>query len=495
MPYQDCIPEDFDSASTSGSSSSGDSSDEFNQFQVGTVSASNGAGKPLDEEGGLLIGNFGSDSGAGEVEGRGEERSNPQIKLIEFGAEQNGGQPPPTLQPSSTKPATYVDPFQQNSVATMAFTEKSADLLGGGSPTDMFSGVVFDPFGGLSAVSNKNADAEFGDLLGLGSGSLDKDATPTPSSSSGAPTSGGQSAGGIVGTENLMNSGSSGDIFDPFGSIGTHPGNHGSNGSGASHNLMGGGPTLMPMPTLATPTNPSLGHHYSEPVTMQSINLTPSASLGQSRKLSSPTPGDSHHPSSSHTSHTTANTLAASFSSVSHSQPNLALLGENRQPSATFGGWESSGFRGSASHNNSPRRSPSPSPMPHSSGSMGNIAQQPNQFDPFGQFNLSAMATSGAKAPQTSARPGSANTTQGTKPPTGNSYQPYYMQNQAQHRNGHPNGMQQSAGTQNQGNKQPKATSTFRTRPQSPNYNPSLFSTAGKTGAYSSKSQGRVTQS
>jgi hypothetical protein len=125
---------------------------------------------------------------------------------------------------------------------------------------------------------------------------------------------------------------------------------------------------------------------------------------------------------------------------------------------------------------------------------MGNISQhqQQNQFDPFGQFNLNSMTgDSGvAKAQQAGGRPASATTTtsSSSKPPTGNSYQPYYMQqNQSQHRNGtQAQGAQQTTPAQNQGSKQgtkPKATSTFHTRPQSPNYNPSMFSTAGnKTG-------------
>lgn len=475
LPYQDRIPEDFDSASTSSSGSSGSSggsSDEFNQFQVGTMSyssAGNGAGKPLDDEGGLLIGNF--ESGSGVVGGKEEEGNNPRVKLIEFGAEQSEGQsqPPPRdpLGGEVSKPAPYIDPFQQNPVASTASNEQAANVFGGGASTDMFGGVVFDPFGGLSAAETEptqNANSAFGDLLGLGSNT--ENATPTRSSS-----------GGSAGGQRLGNAGSggaesTGDMFDPFGSIGVSQANR------------SGGNLLLP--TLSTPANPSMGHRYSEPFTLQSSLLPPSASPGQARKLSSPTPGEIRPPPSHATS-----TLAASFSSnVSHSQPNLASLNGNRQPSATAlgSGWGGSGFGGSASHNTSPRRSPSPSLVSQSSSSMGNIAQPPqqsNQFDPFRQFNLSAM-TGNPSTAQTGIGPGSASTSYGTKPPTGNSYQPYYMQNQSQHRNG----MQQ----QNQGNKQgtagmgskPKATSTFRTRPQSPNYNPSLFSASAvgnKTGA------------
>lgn len=237
---------------------------------------------------------------------------------------------------------------------------------------------------------------------------------------------------------------------------------------------------------LAAPINPSLGHRYSDPFTQQSSMLTASTAPVQSRKFSSPTLAFTQ------TTTRPTNTLAASFSSnVSHSHPNLASLnGSNMQPFSTAleSGWR--GFRGSASHNTSPRRSPSPTPMPHSSSSMGNIAQhqQPNRFDPFQQFTLNSVVggTGGATASQAGTAPAPANgrtTTQTAKP----SCQPYYMQSQPQHRNG----LQQPAASQNQSNKQgaqngskTKATSAFRTiRPHSPNYNPSLFSTVGnKTG-------------
>ena len=474
-PYQDRIPEDFDSASTSsGSSSSGGSSDnEFNHFQMGAVSAGS---KPLEEGEGLLIGNVGVGSEPAGVKDR--ESRNPQIKLIEFGAEQGESQTP---QPSSTKPAPYVDPFQQKPASSTApTTGQSADLLGGGASMDMFSDVVFDPFGGLSAVPSKNSDAPFGDLLGLGSGSAKDATTATTTPTTAAPSTGGQGSGGAT---DLMSSSSADDMFDPFGSIGagskaTKPSSHGSDGD-----LMGDAPTLMPMPTFGAPAQPYMGHRFSEPFAMQSSNL--SSPSKESRKLSSPTPGEMPRPPT----HTSSNTLSASFSSnVSLSQPNLASFGTSRQPSATPAGWGGSGFRGSASHNTSPRRSPSPNaPMPHSSASMGNIAQH-QQLDPFGQFNLNAMTGSGAKAPPASTRPASASTTQGRPPPTGNSYQPYYMQNQTQHRNngiqGHRNGMQQPVSAQIKtgiGSK-PKATSAFSTRPQSPNYNPSLFSVGNKTG-------------
>ena len=451
VPFEDRIPEDFESASgsSSGSSSDGESSDEFNMFHA-PVRPDSKQGSIADE-GGLLIGNFDDNTTAGTD----LESNTPQIKLIQFGAElSESQQTPPTSSPTS-----YVDPFQQQQPSSSS-----------SKPTSDPFGVVFDPFSGLSSTEANppsNADSAFGDLLGFGIG--DSVQTPMPQSGTTSNT-----ASEVPSNPPTQSSGTE-DFFDPFGSL---SGNQGT-------------PTLMPTSTVPPSNFSRNGHRYSEPFTnpsmMPSSVLTPEVTQNQGRKLSSPEPswGSKRPPSA------TSNKLSASFSaSVSHSHPNLASFGATRLSSSSssaqkHSGWGSgmgiTGMGGSVSHNTSPRRSPSPVPQ---SSSTGNIAQQAQttQFDPFQQFNLSeisegmnGMKVSGAKPPPA--------TSHHSKPPTGNSYQPYYMQKQGR------NGAQQQSTSQpsRQANTgvgpKPKSASTFQARPQSPNYNPSLFSTVGnKTG-------------
>lgn len=455
VPFEDRIPEDFESVSgsSSGSSSSsdGESSDEFNMFHApvnpdSKKSSGGGGGGGLVDEGGLLIGNLGSDTG-----NNAQSSNTPQIKLIEFGSEPSEPQQAP---PTST-PASYVDPFQQQQPSSVPSSSKPI--------SDPF-GVVFDPFSGLSSTEANppsNADSAFGDLLGFGLG--DSVQTATPQSETTAST-GAESKG-----SSRMPTQSSGekDLFDPFGSLG---GNQKA-------------PTLMPTSTVsaATPSNFYHGHRYSEPFTNPSavmppsVQLAPQATQNQGRKLSSPGPLVGHKPP------ITTNKLAASFSAtVSHSHPNLASFGAAPPSSSTYehSGWDSGmGMGGSVSHNTSPRRSPSPIPQ---SSSTGNISQPPP--DPFQQFNLKDVSGGMNGVKPSSTTP----TSQHSKPPIGNSYQPHYMQNQAR------NGTQQHSSQPNSSRlastgmgPKPKPASTFQTRPQSPNYNPSLFSTIGnKTGNY-----------
>lgn len=401
-------------------------------------SGANGSG----DGGGLLIGNF--ESGSGE-----SGHNTPQIKLIEFGSEQSEEQQAPNLD----------------------------------RPSDVQE-VAFDPFGGLSSTADQNANSAIGDLLGLG---LDDPGKNAGHPSQSVPTA--------------SKSGGTGNLFDPFGSLNNQTSDpfKSTNGSGVSHtfNLLEESPKLMPMSNLSAPLPSfSMAHRHSVPSNL----LTPSAITSepmhsQSRKLSTPDPFQPQQPPAP------ADTLKTSFSSkASFSHPNLSSFGSNQQQwafsSNKQGGLGSGmrvgmgmGMRGSASHNTSPQRSPSPNRA--QSSSTGNLTQeeQPSRvkFDPFGQFNLKEIS-GGAKA---GSRPGSSgftstSTTQHSKPPTGNSYQPYYMQNQA---NSRSNGLQQS-GSQSQINPtrtgmgaKPTAASAFQARPQSPNYNPPLFSTAGnKTG-------------
>ena len=590
VPYEDKIPEDFesdDSGSSSGSdSSSDDSSDEFNEFQIGRspilFSASNQ--KPVSSQrqqenmGGLLIGNFTSDSsssgmGSGAVQssvssssGRPSRNGSysqqaPSIKLIEFGGEEGGEQvqPPTTFSKSTSAAATNSssDPFQSSSAAASGGMDifqnisasASASTSAGGmdifqdtlsstsnsssnktASAGAFGEVGFDPFSAFvsadAAKSSQGADSALGDLLGFG---------PSSESSSGFSQSAGSvSAGSGGATERAQKpatqpSGSS-NFFDPFGSLGSnqtattsstasvgHTSSAQASSSNASSDInLLGGPPLMPTPSVPAPStsnttttttsslsnDPNMTNLLGEPFNSTASVLTPSTL--QSRKLSSPDAFQTQKRPS-----IPINNLSASFTSnVSFSHPNLTAFGGNQpgtssSSSSRQGGWNYG--MGSVSHNTSPRRSPSPVP-PQSSSSTGNIShqQQQNQFDPFGQFNLQQMAGLGAGStkPSTTAggsRPGSANPTTSKLPPTGNSYQPYYMKNnQASSRNGlnhhhHQQQQQQQpgsgvtgAGGGSGGGRQGgmgskvKSQPIFQARPQSPNYNPSYFSNVGK---------------
>lgn len=512
IPFQD---QDLDSGSSSGSSSSGSSDHEFNEFQAGDfLKSSRSAPGPwkqssaFDQSGGsgLLIANFESESSetqpTAHIDKSGISASEPQIKLIEFGAGQedklvpaSSSSGPNSGSASRSGSVPYVDPnlpaSEPASTAPVA-----ADAFG----------VVFDPFGGLSAVedsSSKTADSAFGDLLGLGPDNSGRNSTQ-----SGSLKFAGEGFGEPVGVPGAVPVSSSGtdNIFDPFGGLGATQATTGHvhsdpftvpNGSAVSgsnnimFNLLGDSPSLMPTMT------PSIqAHRQSMPSTNISSHtglLAPSAA-SQNRKLSSPE--FQHHPQPM--AKVLTNKLSASsVSNVSHSQPNLASLFVGNQPAAFAstgqdGQSRGVGMRGSVSHNTSPRQTPSPTPL---SGSSGNVTQQQQatELDPFGQFNLKQVLGGSSSNGQTRPhRPDSASaaskaSTKPAPPPTGNSYQPYYMQSQS----GSRNGMQQpgsrtqmnsgkQAGT-GMGPKTKSQSSAFTT--QSPNYNPSLFSSVGnKTG-------------
>ena len=438
----------------------------------GGGSSNTGAGESL------LIGNF--ETGASTAQ---STTAAPQIKLIEFGAE-SSSEPPATATTtsntaqaptSSTTSTPYVDPFQEKPPAQGSKPSSS----------DPF-GVVFDPFGGLSSTANtattepsSNADSAFGDLLGFGAHSSQPtpSSTTSPSSQPLEPTTSAASKGPGDASAGISSGGE--DFFDPFGNVGL---NH--------------TPTLMPTATAATPHGFHSGHRHSEPFTdpasvMPPSMLAPQAGSGVGRKLSSPDQvlGQRQPP------HIPSNKLSASFShtsSVSHSHPNLASFGVGNSfsssPAHRQGGWGTGGFGGSVSHNTSPRRSPSPLPQ---SSSTGNISKPaPAQPDPFQQFNLQDLTGTGNGTKVSSVRqPATTTSAPGhSKPPTGNSYQPYYMQSQAR------NGTQSQQQSQSQSNSsrpgsgtglgpKPKPASVFQARPQSPNYNPSLFSNpSNKTG-------------
>lgn len=435
VPFEDKIPEDFESASgsSSGSSSDEESSDEFNMFSAPAYPAPKQSG---DTGEGLLIGNLGISPTAGDSMGT-PSNTTASATLIEFGTESAEKQP-------VSAPATSVDPFQQQQQQPASST------------SDSFGGVVFDPF---SSFSSPQTNSAVGDLLGFGASDPLQPATPqtkpaeVPKEPEHPPTQAGED-----------------DFFDPFGSLG---------GNKAT-------PTLIP--TATAPSNFSSGHRFSEPFTGSSTGfLAPQAPLNQGRKLSSPEPFGSQKPPIN------TNTLSTGFSgNVSFSHPNLASFGATHPSSAVphaNSGWGSGfGIGGSVSQNTSPRRSPSPLPQ---ASSTGNISQPQAKADPFAQFNLKDLSGSMNGAKQPSAKPAPANSQSlHSKPPTGSGYQPYYMQSQAR------NGTQQHAhSSQVQSNSSKSAgtgigpksrsSSAFQTRPQSPNYNPSLFSTVGsKTGMY-----------
>ncbi len=550
VPFEDKIPADLESGSSSGSesggsgsSSSGDSSDEFNEFQAGrspirfsaTAAANQNApgsssSRPhqRESETGLLIGNLGAGSGnsvggSNGVPASGSSASEkltqqtPQIKLIEFGGSESSEQAPPPPSSSSSSFA-IMDPFQTSTTATTSsstsaggmdiFQDTPSSTSGSSNKapsSSNFERVGFDPFSAFisadTANSSQSADSALDDLFGFGG-----------SSARNSTTGFSQSAGSVSG----ISGGGATNFFDPFGSLAggqstttTAGPNAGTSSSGAS---LFGGPSLMPTPsaqqpplsssTSSSPANEPhatnlLGEPFSSPATV----LTPSTLQSEnvaSRKMSSPDPFHAQKRPFIPT-----NNLSTSFSSnVSFSHPNLAAFGGTK-PSGNrqHGGW---GYgMGSVSHNTSPRRSPSPVAL-QSSSSMENIhqqqqQQQQTQFDPFGQFNLQKMSGVGANAAKPTSsgnRPASASTTTTKPPPTGNSYQPYYMQNQAGSKNGmnHQSSSGSSSAAQKQGlvggagggmGPKVKSQPIFQGRPQSPNYNPSLFSTVGnKTGMY-----------
>ncbi len=551
MPYQDQIPEDFESNSSSSSGSGGSSSsdDEFNEFKTGLLL---GNGTPSDafkrlgedngEEGMSLIsesssgGGGGGGAGAASKEGRvtqgGSGHSAP-FKLIEFGAEEaiSSSSTFAAKPPTSSSSSSYLDPFQQApSSSSRQHTTKS-------SSSDAAE-VMFNPWSGFDQTENnssKNTDSALGDLLGLNSDNSRQQPSPlapqaeirtsTTGETSGAGGRGARQEEDIFGLFGKSNASSQSSHPDPFlqptaatttTTSSTQPSVR-NEGGGDMFDLLGGSPSLMPTSTLPAPM--STAHRMSEPFTHSSGLLAPSMSgpptTLQSRKLSSPV----MMASTSSQVPLQATNLAPNIatSSVSLSHPNLSSFGTQPNNSAqqglgtrggstagfgTGGSGFSGGMRGSASQNTSPRRSPSPVSM---SSSTGNLSKQQQQ-NPFDQFNLHQLSSGGNRpgvGGTATPRPSSATTTTTTTtmpPPMGNNYQPNYMQQQQnQSRSGvYMSNSQPHVGSPNRqgngvGSKPPrpgngtgpksKPAPTFQARPHSPNYNPSLFSSAGsKTG-------------
>lgn len=256
----------------------------------------------------------------------------------------------------------------------------------------------------------------------------------------------------------------------------------------------------------------SVSPHSSSPVpppsTTAAINYTSigNRNSSQNQHLFAPSSSSSSTPGS--VPQNFSNTLCPGpLLNVSLSHPNLSSVGQQPQPQqhshrAVGGGGNvgytqhaSSGLRGSSSENTSPRRSPSPMAQSRSSENVSHGGKQAG-FDPFGQFNLKVLSDQGQGATRRngteplSSRP-TVTVHSGGLPPTGNSYRPYYMQNQSNSGTG-VGGISHSrttsapshattAGSQKQGfGTKPKLAAppfASQPRPQAPNYNPSTYST------------------
>ncbi len=275
---------------------------------------------------------------------------------------------------------------------------------------------------------------------------------------------------------------------------------------------------------LAANAPAGLGSHmHSEPFVDFGSFLTPSpASTGptSTRKLSSPVPqqfanvGQSQQPAGG--VYGRSNLAPSQPPRVSLSHPNLSLASQNQpmQPNSGIGrggatsGWNSSssyGLGGSLSHNSSVRRSPSPVAGSKFTENVSLTDNTSASFDPFQQFNIKSMSgqpqgSSNSQGQGTSMRNGTSHpsapratqTNSSGLPPTGNSYRPYYMQSQAgqpgaggQRTNGVGTSRSNGAVPGKQGGggaaSNPKTSSVFHHRPQSPNYNPS-YGGGSKTG-------------
>ena len=560
VQFEDQVPEDNESASGSSSGSSSSSSDdEFNAFQSGGLFGSStksglqfGKGGRGSGQGDLLFANvssFGensaprSDSSSQKKEKNHERMPNaPQIKLIEFGADSNEQ----GLPPSSSTPASYVDPFQQNSSTT---TTKQASYMdpfqeNHGTTTNTqttmtpdVSGVVFDPWSGLSHPEEQktSSNSAMDDILGWSNADEQSEVRTAGSEAFVQNTSGDQfdPFGQSASSSNASSSQSGTKYVDPFEKIEsstkttpTTTPNETTKKETDPFFMLGESPLLAPTSTVSATPSPSssssIAHHQNDPF---GDLLAPSQStikpLSQSRKLSSP-PLLAHPPPAS------MQNLSASFSgnfslshpdltfgtqpasttgwghrmgmkgsgigtgSASHNTSPLRSPSPNplSQPMSKSGGWAPGmgmGMKGSVSHNTSPRRTPSPPTCVPQYGSTGNLAkQQAPSYDPFGQFNLKQMAGT-PNGVQSHAAATSKPVANSSKPPMGNSYQPLYMQSNS--KSNSRTGLSHS-GSQPQLNKnsttgvKPKSrpTSAFQSQ-QTPNYNPSVFSSAGnKTG-------------
>ena len=302
----------------------------------------------------------------------------------------------------------------------------------------------------------------------------------------------------------------------------------------AGFDLMGDVPVLvpvMPMQPVAPHSSSQLpppapnthtGNRSPAPQRhSKSNNLTDFDLLAPSNSSSSTPPGSVLQVSSNKQKPLISHSLLGPglAPNVSYSHPDLSFGREQQQcyhNKAMLGGssgnvaWNNRGsgsagvqvgIGGSSSQNTSPRETPSPNPLTQSRSSEnvshGGGVQQPAQFDPFGQFNLknlsgqgqSTARGKGVNAPSSS-RPAVTVQQSSGLPPTGNSYQPYYMQSQPGTRVGvrsHSNSTsalshaKASESQRQRSGAKPKQTSpsAFQARPHSPNYNSATFSTTG----------------